>query len=56
MMFTLIDSYSMSLGDIENMIIWERDVYITLLNNKIEKERQRMEEQKAANFMSSMHQ
>lgn len=28
--------------DIDNMIIWERDIYITLLNNKIEKENQKI--------------
>ncbi len=33
--------------DIENMLIWERDVYITLLNNKIEKENQRILEEKS---------
>ena len=34
----------MSMSDIENMIIWERDIYITLLNNKIEKENQKIQE------------
>ena len=42
MSFTLVDSYNMSMSDIENMIIWERDIYITLLNNKIEKENQKI--------------
>tara|TARA_Y100001972_G_C7470294_1_gene239527 strand:- start:224 stop:373 length:150 start_codon:yes stop_codon:yes gene_type:complete len=44
MSFTLVDSYNMSMSDIENMIIWERDIYITLLNNKIEKENQKIQE------------
>jgi hypothetical protein len=43
-MFTLIDSYNMSMSDMENMIIWERDIYISLLNNKIEKENQKIQE------------
>lgn len=47
-MFTLIDSYNMSAQDIENMIIWERDIYITLLNSKIEKEK--MEAQERTNL------
>ena len=34
----------MSMSDIENMIIWERDIYITLLNNKIETENQKIQE------------
>ena len=31
------------MSDLENMIIWERDIYITLLNNKIEKENQEIQ-------------
>lgn len=50
-MFTLIDSYNMSAHDIENMIVWERDIYITLLNSKREKEI--MEQQEKLNFMSN---
>ena len=33
----------MNMSDLENMIIWERDIYITLLNNKIEKENQEIQ-------------
>tara|TARA_X000001388_G_scaffold71644_1_gene61625 strand:- start:16085 stop:16198 length:114 start_codon:yes stop_codon:yes gene_type:complete len=32
------------MSDMENMIIWERDIYISLLNNKIEKENQKIQE------------
>lgn len=52
--FTLIDSYNMSMVDIENMIIWERDVYISLLNNRIEEENNRKEEQKTRNYMANI--
>ena len=34
----------MNMSDLENMLIWERDIYITLLNNKIEKENQELQE------------
>ena len=53
-MFTLVDSYGMSFQDIENMIIWERDVYIVLLNNKIEKEKLLEQERKSNNYMANL--
>lgn len=54
-MFTLVNSYNMSLLDIENMIIWERDIYITMLNSKIEKEKLKREENKATEFKTGLY-
>ena len=34
-----------SLTEIESMIPWERDIYVTLLNQHIEEENKRIEEQ-----------
>jgi len=34
-----------SLTEIESMIPWERDIYLTLLNQHIEEENKRIEEQ-----------
>ncbi len=34
-----------SLTEIESMIPWERDVYLSLLNNYIEQENERIREQ-----------
>jgi len=45
----------MSLSDIENMIIWERDIYITMLNGKIEKEKMAVEEKKTNMYMSGYY-
>ena len=33
-----------SLTEIESMIPWERDIYLTLLNNHIEEENEKMRE------------
>ena len=34
-----------SLTDVESMIPWERDIYLTLLNQYIEEENRKIEEQ-----------
>ena len=34
-----------SLTDVESMIPWERDIYLTLLNQNIEEENRKIEEQ-----------
>jgi len=34
-----------SLTEIESMLPWERDIYLTLLNQHIEEENKRIEEQ-----------
>ena len=38
-----------SLTELENMIPWERDVYIVMLVQYIEKENERIKQQMAAN-------
>ena len=43
--FALIQHHKYSLSEIENLIPWERDIYITLLKNWIEEENQRIEQQ-----------
>ena len=37
--------HNYSLSDLENMIPWEREIYVTLLTQFLEEERQRMESQ-----------
>jgi hypothetical protein len=37
-----------SLTELENMIPWEREIYISLLVSFLEEERQRIEQQKLA--------
>ena len=43
--FALVRHHKYSLSDIENLIPWERDIYIMLLKNWIEEEEQRIEQQ-----------
>lgn len=45
----------MSLSDIENMIIWERDIYISMLNGKAEKQRMAKEEKQKLDFMAGAY-
>jgi len=47
--FALMHHHKYSLTELENMIPWEREIYITLLVNHLEEERQRIEQQKLAN-------
>jgi len=37
-----------SLTELENMIPWEREIYITMLVQHLEEEKQRIEQQKLA--------
>jgi hypothetical protein len=37
--FALIQHHKYSLSDIENMIPWERDIYLSLLEQHIEEEK-----------------
>ena len=39
--FALMQHHNYSLTDIENMIPWEREVYLTLLSNWVEEEQAR---------------
>jgi hypothetical protein len=47
--FALMQHHKYSLTELENMLPWEREIYITLLVNHLEEERQRVEQQKLAN-------
>ena len=44
--FALMQHHKYNLSDIESMIPWERDIYVTLLKNWIEEEEQRIAQQK----------
>ena len=38
-----------SLTELENMIPWEREIYVTMLKQYLEEEKQKMEQQAAMN-------
>ena len=38
-----------SLTELDNMIPWEREIYVTMLTKYLEEEKQRMEQQAAMN-------
>jgi hypothetical protein len=42
--FALIQYHKYSLTEIENMMPWERDVYVTLLEQHLEEERQKQQQ------------
>ena len=42
--FALIQHHKYSLTEIENMMPWERDIYLALLNQYIEEENARIQE------------
>ena len=46
-MFSIVQNHKWSLTEIENMIVYEREVYIALLIEHIEEENARIEEEKA---------
>lgn len=43
-MFKLISDHNFSLFEVENMQVWEKDIFIILLNNKIEEQNNRIKE------------
>ena len=45
--FALMQYHKYSLTEIENMIPWERDIYVTLLQNHLEEEKLKQEQQNA---------
>ena len=45
--FALMQHHKYSLTEIENMIPWEREVYLTLLGQWIEEENSRVEKENA---------
>ena len=44
--FSLVQHHKYSLTDIMNMIPWEREVYVNLLVQHLQKERERIEEER----------
>jgi hypothetical protein len=44
--FSLIQHHKYTLSDIENMIPWERDVYVSMLASYLQQERDRIEKEK----------
>ena len=47
--FSLIHHHKWSLTEIENLIPWERDVYVTMLSDHLKEERRRTLEQNGSN-------
>ena len=45
--FAMMQHHKYSLSDIENMIPWEREIYIGLLENHIKEENERIEKENA---------
>jgi len=43
----MMQHHKYSLTEIENMIPWERDIYVTLLRNYVEEENKRIEAENA---------
>lgn len=45
-MFTLTHQYKYTLTELENMIPWERDMYISMVNSWVKEETEKMNQQK----------
>ena len=54
--FNLMQFHKYSLSDIENMIPWERFLYIDLLKLHIQEQNEKMRDQQAAQKMSQRRQ
>jgi len=48
--FSLIHHHKWSLTEIENLIPWERDVYVTMLSEHLQEEKRRAIEQNATSY------
>lgn len=46
-MFTLTHQYKYTLTELENMLPWERDMYIAMVNNWVKEETERVNKAKA---------
>lgn len=46
--FSLMQHHKYSLTELENMIPWERDIYVTLLIQYIEEENQKLKDKQVA--------
>ena len=47
--FALMQHHKYSLTELENMIPWERDIYLTLLQQDIEEERLKQQQENGIN-------
>ena len=47
--FALVQHHKYSLTELENMIPWERDIYLTLLQQHIEEERLKQQQENGIN-------
>ena len=47
--FALMQHHKYSLTEIENMMPWERDIYVGLLQSHLEEERLKEQQRKASN-------
>ena len=47
--FSLVQYHKYSLTEIENMMPWERDIYVGLLQSHLEEERLKEQQRKASN-------
>ena len=47
--FSMIHHHKWSLTEIENMLPWERDVYVTMLADFLKEQNKKIQEQKALN-------
>ena len=45
--FALMQHHKYSLYELENMLPWEREIYVTLLSNYIKEENERLRQQEA---------
>lgn len=45
-MFTLVHQYKYTLTELENMIPWERDLYIGLVNSWVKEETEKLKQKK----------
>jgi hypothetical protein len=47
--FALMQHHKYSLTELDNMIPWERELYVSMLSQHLEEEKQRLEQQAANN-------
>lgn len=45
-MFTLVHQYKYTLTELENMIPWERDLYVSMVNSWVKEENEKMKQKK----------
>lgn len=46
-MFALSQHHKYSITEVESLLPWERDIYVTLLNNWIKEEQERLKTEQA---------